>query len=361
MYTPTPRSTIETQIVTKYEAELGTTVPLIRRVFVRITSRALSGVFWVLQHLVAWAMKQIFIQFMDADFLQYLADWYGLPRKSATTAILSVTIAGETGTIINEGTLATYGALVYTARALVTITGGTASAEFSCLTSGTAGNLESGTLLALPSPLIGVTSLTVSGLSVTAIDAEDVEDWRARLKLRMQTAPQGGAYGDYVRWALEVSGIVAAYVKRTGTDIFVYPLIAKTGASRVPDSAKLAEVQTYLQYPGRRPLCATVYAASSTERTVAATITGLTPNDDTTKAAIVSDFDKYIYAAYPKQYPDEVAPTDVLSAGSVWAIVIARGAVATSITLSVSGIGANVPSYTLPIGEIAKPGTLVWA
>lgn len=361
MYTPPPRATIESQIITKYESELGTTIPLIRRAFVRITAITLSGPFWLLHQLVAWAMKQIFIQFMSPEYLQYLADWYGLPRKSATTAIITATVAGTNGKTVDAGTFATYGSLVFSTRSAVVITDGSASVELSCLTAGSAGNVSAGTVLGFPHPLDGVDSMTVSALSVTAIDQEALEDWRARIKSRMQVAPQGGAAGDYVRWALEVSGIVAAHAKRAVTDIFVYPLVAKTGADRVPDTAKLAEVQTYLQYPGRRPLCATVYSAAATERTVSATITGLSPNDEATKARIVEAFDTYVYAAYPKQFTDEINPTDVLSAGSVWAMIIAQGAIASAVSLTISGIGSVVTSYQLPIGEIAKPGSITWA
>lgn len=360
MYTPTPRATIEAQIISKYEAELGTSVPILRRAFVRITAIAFSGVIWLMHHLVAWAMKQIFIQLMDADYLEYFGDWYGLPRKSASVAIITADVSGTNGTELRAGVLALYGSLVFTIRSTKTIAGGVAEIELEALTAGVSGNLETGTVLALPAPLVGVDSIVVTGILVPGVEKEDVEDWRSRLKARMQTAPQGGAFGDYIRWACEVAGIVAAHVKRSGTDVFVYPLTAKTGASRIPAAGKLAETQDYLQDPVRRPLCATVYAYAATERTVAATITGLTPNDEDTKAGIVADFNKYVYAAYPKQYSDEANPTDVISAGGVWAILIARGAIATAVSLSVSGIGSGVPSYTLPIGEIASPGVVSW-
>jgi uncharacterized phage protein gp47/JayE len=360
MYTPPARSTIETQIITKYENELGTKVPLMKRALVRIIAKSVSGPLWLLHWLIVWAMKQIFIQLMDDEYLQYLADWYGLPRKSATTAILTTTVAGTSGTVLVAGTLATFNGLVFSARKAATITGDGATVEIECLTAGIGGNIEIGSELSFPSPLLGVTSMTVTDISVEGEDQEAIDDWRARIWARMQTAPQGGAIGDYIRWACEVSGIVTAYVKRSDTDVYVYPLADTTGTARVPNTAKITETETYLQDPIRRPLCATVYVKPTTERTISASITGLSPNDDTTKANILSAFNKYIYAAYPKQYSDEVNSTETVSAGGVWAIVIANGAIATAISLTVSGIGAGTPSYALPVGEIAAPGGIIW-
>lgn len=361
MYTPPARATLENQLITAMEGELGTTTPLFKASFIRVLAKALSGVFWLLHQLVAWAMKQIFPQFMDAEYLAHLADWYNLPRKPATTAILAVTITGIDGTMLDSGTLVTTGDVVFVTRSQITIDAGTAPVEVEALAAGTTGNIEVGTELSLPSPVAGVTSIVVSSVSVEAEDEEILDDWRARIVQRMQTPPQGGATGDYIGWACEVSGIVAAFVKRSGSDVFVYPLAAKTGSARIPDSAKIAEVQDYLQDPIRRPLCATVYAYPATERTVSVVVTGVVPADANTKASIVADVEDYIYAAYPKQYSDEPYPKNVISIAGVWSIIIANGATATDVSLTVSGIGAGVTSYTLPVGEIAAPGGITWA
>jgi len=360
MYTPEARETIEKRIMNGYISELGSTVPIFRRAFVRIQAKVIAGVVWAMQHLVAWAMKQIFIQLMDTDFLQYLADWYNLPRKAASTAILTATATGDSGTQIDAGRLVSFGSIVFSVRTLATLVDGSVTFEIECLTAGADGNLEAGTVLSFPSPVIGVTSIEVAGISVEGKDIEDKEVWRARIRARMRTAPQGGAYGDYIQWACEVPGIVAAYVKRTETGVYVYPLAAKTGPSRVPGTAKITEVQTYIQDPIRRPLCANVYALPALERTVAATITGLDPVDEVMKSNIVTAFEKYVYGAYPRQFSDETNPTNMISVGGVWAIIIAQGAIAAAVSLTISGIGAGSASYMLPIGEIAKPGVVAW-
>jgi len=361
VYTPPTRASIEAQIIASVEGKIGTSIPILARAVVRVFAVALSGALALLYQVILWAMRQIHPQTADAEFLAYLGERYAMPRRAATTAILAITITGAEDTVVAAGTLWAYGSLVFTQSADVTIIGGTASAQVEALVAGISGNLAPATELALPSPIAGITSAVVASLSVAAIDAETVASYRARIIQRMRNQPQGGATGDYVRWAMEVAGIEFAHATRSGTDVYVYPLAALTGAARIPEAGKIAEVQSYLQDPLRRPLCATVYAQAPTERTVDVSITGVSPADAATKARIEAAFESYIYAAYPKQFSDDPAPTDVISLAAVWALVIASVAVATAVTLTISGIGSGVTTYTLPIGEIAKPGTVTWA
>jgi hypothetical protein len=137
-----------------------------------------------------------------------------------------------------------------------------------------------------------------------------------------------------------------------------------TGIARVPGAPKLAEVLAYLNDPIRKPLAANVYAPAPTERTCAITITAATINGNalsaTQKQAVQDATDAALYASYPRQYPDEPAPTDTVSVGMVWAALQAIGSTATSVSINISGIGGG--PYVLPIGEIIKPsGAITWA
>jgi uncharacterized phage protein gp47/JayE len=172
----------------------------------------------------------------------------------------------------------------------------------------------------------------------------------------MQSQPQGGAAPDYVKWAREVAGVVKALAFNISAgNVTVYPLQAITGTGRIPAAGKITEVTNYLAATERRPLCATVTAAAMTELANNVTITGLSPNDAATKAAIVASLTTYHYAAYPKQYPDEPNPTATLSVAAIWGAIAAAGATATAVSMS---LGVN---YTLANGEIVKLGTVSWA
>jgi uncharacterized phage protein gp47/JayE len=258
--------------------------------------------------------------------------------------------------------------IIYQQTADVTIIGGVAAPIITCLTLGTAGNLADGAPLTLVSPVAGIVSDAVvdtSGTITAGIDLQSVADWRAEVMTRIRYRPQGGAVPDYIIWALEVPGIIKAFVKSPAPgDVNVYPLIALTGAARVPAALKLAEVLAYLTDPIRKPLAANVYALAATERTCAVTITSATINGSALSAAqkqsVQDASDAALYASYPRQYPDEPAPTDTISTGIIWAALVAIGATATGVTINISGIGGG--PYVLPLGEIIKPnGVITWA
>jgi uncharacterized phage protein gp47/JayE len=360
MYTPPTTAEIETEIISRIESAIGQTVPILPVAFARVLAAALSGPIALLYRVIAWAARQIVPQTADIEALTYLGDQYGLSRNPSVAAILSLSVAGDDGTEIPAGTIWTASGRTYSQTALAVIAGGTALASVKASDGGSAGNLANGATVSPSSPIAGVTSATVASTLTTGTDEETIDTFRARVIQRMRAQPQGGSAADYVRWALEVSGIAAAYAYRVGTDVVVYPLIALDGAGRIPGAPKLAEVQAYLQAPERRPLCATVYALGATERTVSVTITGLSPADAATKAAIVSAIESYLYSRYPRQYSDEPLATDTVAVAAIWSIIFAAGAVAAAVTMSVSGIG-TAPTYVLAPGEIAAPGAVTWA
>lgn len=353
-------TTIRDQIISDISARIGAAVPILPKAFIRVLATALAGVLALLYRFGGWVYRQIFAATADDAALANIATQYGIVRTPAVAAKLTATATGTDGTSIPAGTFWTVGGLIYTQDTLQVISSGVATIAVTCLTAGAAGN--SAGILSVVSPIAGMTSTaTITATTTYGVGAEDLEAYRARAVQRMQNKPQGGAAADYVMWALEVAGIVKAFAFRlTAGYVTVYPLIATTGASRVPAAPKITEVQNYVADVGRRPLCANVSAAAMTEKTVDVMITGISPSDATTKALIVADITAYLYAAYPRQYPDEVAPTDVLSAAAIWGIVAAQGAIASAVAMTVSGIG-TVTSYTLAVSEIAKIGTVTWA
>ena len=82
--------------------------------------------------------------------------------------------------------------------------------------------------------------------------------------------------------------------------------------------------------------------------------------DEAEKAAIQAELERYLYAAYPRQYPDEENPTNVISVAAIWAAILAAGAAAASVTMTVSGTGA-VTRYELANSDLCKLGTITWA
>lgn len=80
---------------------------------------------------------------------------------------------------------------------------------------GANGNADAGTVLTLDVNIAGVEAqLTLIEAAIGGADIEDEEAFRSRGLLSWQEPPQGGSDTDYKKWALEVSGVTRAWVKR---------------------------------------------------------------------------------------------------------------------------------------------------
>jgi uncharacterized phage protein gp47/JayE len=360
-YTPPTIAAIKAQIISDVEGRIGSSVPILMKAFVRVLATALSGVITLIYRFGAWILRQIFPQTADDEWLVFIGGQYGLTRTPAVKSRMTATATGTNGTIIAAGTLWYLGDYAYSQTAAEEIVAGTATVTVECMTSGEAGNLSIADEITLCSPIAGVNAIAaIASIVTTGEDQETTEDLRTRVMERIQRQPQGGAAQDYVAWAREVAGIVKVFAFRTDPgEVTIYPLQAITGVDRIPAPAKITEVLAYVSDTVRRPLCADVLVVAPTELTVNITITGLLPNEVAKKTEIETASETYLYAAYPRQYPDEVGATDVISIAAIWAIIAAAEATASAATMTVGGTPAT--SYTLAENEITKLGTITWA
>lgn len=355
---------LESQIVTAIEGKIGQTVPAFIRAFFRILAKGVAGVLSLGYRFASWCLDQTQPATANEFWLTIWGNRYGVIRAPAVAWRGTATATGINGTDIPAGTLwQTSANVVYSQESLVTIAGGTATVTIKALTRGTGSSLADTTPLTTVSPIAGSDNTAEVASTLTdGVDKQPLEEYRAEVMNRIAYRPQGGAIPDYVIWAREVPGIVAAFVEGGGGDVTVYPLIALTGVARVPGAPKIAEVLAYLTDPIRKPLGANIFVLAATERTCAVTVTtGTIGGVALTTGQKISVEDAVyasIYASYPKQYPDQVDPTDQVEPGMVWDALRAIGATAADVSVNVSGIGGP---HILPIGEIVKPGVFTWA
>jgi len=351
---------IRDQIVADIEGKIGQTIPAAPKAFFRVLATALAGVLALLYRFGGWAYRQIFPQTADADGLALIGEQYGLVRGAAVAAVFQAEATGTEDTIIPAGTLWTLDVIVYEQKDAVTISSGVATIILEALTTGDDTNRTAGDVLSIVSPLAGVDQeITAGATTTTGEDAEDLETYRARILTRLRNRPQGGATPDYVTWALEVAGIVKAFAFRTDAgEVTVYPLVALTG-TRIPNGAKLLEVQGYLQDTVRRPLCANVLAAAMTERILTPTVTAVSPDTTAMREAVEDAWEAYLLRAFPVQYLDEANPTNIISLAALYSEAIGAGVNSITLTMSLDG-GGSIAAYQLDESEIVKLGTTVW-
>jgi uncharacterized phage protein gp47/JayE len=358
--TPTPAQ-IYAQKIADFESALAQTMPSVSKSFYRTWAKSDSLSEAGIYEYAKWLYKQIFPQTQDEEALMYLGGRFGITRTAATSAILAATATGENDTIIPAGTLWQFNGIVYSQSDDVIIATGTATIEIESLTLGSDGNIDNGGSVSLVSPLAGVDDdATITSTTTEGEDAEEIEDYRSRVISRMSQQPQGGATPDYIQWALEVAGIVKAFAFNDGpNNVIVYPLQSLT-TDRIPAAPKLAEVETYLNDTGRKPLCANVSAEAMTEREITLTVSSINPDNVATKAAIELAINDYLLTCFPLQYPDESNPTNIISLSTLYAEARGAGANSISMTMTIDGVPGDIEAYTLQDSEIVKLADIVW-
>jgi uncharacterized phage protein gp47/JayE len=165
---------------------------------------------------IDWGARQ-FIPSEDSD-LDSLLRWSNNlltpPQTPASPASGDVTFTGTDTTVIPIGTEVTNrDGASFTTDAQYVISGTTITGSVTAVVAGVAGNTLEGAAVFLSAPISGIESeaiVAAGGLSGGA-DDEDKFGVLARLRNRFQSAPRGGASGDFAAWALEISGVDRAY------------------------------------------------------------------------------------------------------------------------------------------------------
>lgn len=248
-----------------------------------------------------------------------LAGWMalkGVYRKPASAAkSASVQATGTVGATLAAGTVINRSdACQYTLDNALTIgAGGTGTAPVTAVLpdistdatgGGAAGNADAGTILTLDVNAPGINSqLTLITAATGGANIEDAEDFRSRGLFAFQNPPQGGSDADYKQWALSVSGVTRAWVKRrivgAGT-VGVYIMcdnnsnngfpVGTDGISQLEDwgavkaTGDQLSVADYI-YPLQTDT-AIVYVCSPVRKIINFVIAGISSADSTTVTAI---------------------------------------------------------------------------
>ncbi|MCP1242915.1 hypothetical protein GOB86_09425 [Acetobacter lambici] len=176
---------------------------------------------WISQQAVPWTATD-----------EYLESWgtlKGVTRKapSAASGNVAFNVTGD-GTIPAGTGIALAGGLTATTTADSTTSNSIATAPATCSVTGSAGNLPSGSIATLSSPVPGIQTVgLVSAAFGGGADIEEEEDFRSRVLLAWQGDGENGKKQDYIDWALAVPGVSRAWVNPLGFGagtVVVYPM-----------------------------------------------------------------------------------------------------------------------------------------
>jgi uncharacterized phage protein gp47/JayE len=385
--TPTPTTQqLNDQIITDLAGALEQTIPILPKSFLRVLARVLAAVAVLLFKYAGFLALQIFVAHATYELTTFLGqkvrplEMWGLligagPKRAATAGEFTVTLTVLATGELKAGTklVRSETGVIYEVAFSRTVSDTSFNATIRPISdqkggdgSGTIGNLAVGDKVSFANspPFVG-SEATVSAILKTGADAETVEAYRARIILRFQRKPQGGAYADYQAWGEEAEGIARVY-PYTGlpgeVELFVE---SETEPDGIPTSDQLTAVWYAVHYEpdgtnsgiaNRRPITAAINVRKISRTLIDVTVIGLSPNTPENQTAISDGLAELFYSKEPfieglSTLPRNDRITAAEAGGLVNGIVDSLGATVNSVSLS-SGV-----AITLSQGEKAKLGT----
>lgn len=389
-------------IIAQIEAELSQTIPLLPKAFIRVLAKALGGVYVLLYKYCGFIFLQLFVDSASNELttingkeirpLNEYGVLVGVGEQTPATAaeftfrfipILPTgasTLSGGTPVLSDSNgvTYVTVGDVSYGgggAPAFEDVTVRAASDQNGGNGAGVIGNLDAGETLSFVAPPANIErDGTIQSVDVVGADEEDIDVYRARIKARFQTPPQGGAYADYAIWGETVAGIVNVY-PYTGDpgQVDVYSEVdTSIDSDGIPNAAKLTEVYDAIELDdgglaSRRPANAYVNSLPISRTSFEVQVEGLTVDNETEAQTAIEtevenwflDREPYIPGWSVGVRKDQISEAAV--AGIVNDVVASLGGLFTGVQLLEGAVsGTPFTIRTLTEGEKAKAATVTF-
>lgn len=210
-------------LITSLQNQFGITIPANLKNYLKGLAGAWSSQVKSLYRYIASVQKNVAPDTADSVTQGGTLERFGniyLQRNPfpATEGQYIVSVSGNAGAVIDAGTqfssdpASLSPGYLFQLDTTYTLTGSGDTITLRALTGGTIANLVTGNTLTCVKPLANINMpVTVTSVSVNAIDAETIPQYRKTTLLHMQLAPQGGASPDYRIWGSDVDGVANIY------------------------------------------------------------------------------------------------------------------------------------------------------
>ncbi len=291
-----------TELIARAQDDIDARLPgadsRLRRSAVGVLATTHAGAVHGLYGFLDYLARQILPDTAEAAELERHASIWGVSRKPATLSAGSATATGVNGSIIPAGAvLQRAGGLEYVTQAEATIAAGVATLSLASSAAGVATVASAGAKLTFVSPVAGVAAqVVVAGDGLTGgAEAESDALLRERLLARIRQAPEGGALHDYKAWTLQVAEVTRVWVfpgwMGAGTVGIAFMMDGRVDP--FPLEADVEAVEAHLAVLA--PVTADLVVFSPTPAPINPVITGLTPDDAETRAAVAAEIDDLLF------------------------------------------------------------------
>lgn len=182
----------------------------------------------------------------------------GMSRRSATAATGRLTVTGDAGTVIQEGSLFSTASVNedptvdYKALSTVEIpSSGTATVNVQCTQTGLVGNAPAGTVIMVSSRITGIASVINDDAISGGTEDETDESLSARIVEydKSQGDSFTGCVADYKRWATSVAGVGEATVTPASDNSGTVTIVITDSNGEPATSELCTAVYNYIMAP----------------------------------------------------------------------------------------------------------------
>jgi uncharacterized phage protein gp47/JayE len=277
----------------------------------RVLSDGVSGLAHLVLRYIDWLAKQIMPDSAETEWLDrhgqiWLTNADGTKgRKAAEYATGTVTVTGTQGVVVPAAAQLNTPEISFETLQAVTVSGGGSDVPVRALDPGALGNLVVGATLQFDIAIDGVDGTAIAENDFQGgADTETDDDLRARVLERIQQPPMGGSQEDYVRWALEVSGVTRAWASPNemgiGTIVVRFMMdILRASSNGVPTAEDVLRVAAWID--SKRPVAVKdCFTVAPIPFPLNMHVTALATDNSATRAGIESELrEMFLNESYP--------------------------------------------------------------
>lgn len=245
-----------------YTETAGDKVNLVEGGFAWDTLAANSKEFEKAYAEMALIIEASFPQTSWGDWLTKKAEEHGIIRQEATNSSVILTVTGQAGTTVQEGSLFSTndGKNFITVETKRIESTGTVDIKAQSQDVGVSCNVDAETIVKIPMSIYGVSSVINKSAAYDGFDEETDEELLERLLFKVRQPATSGNKNHYIIWATNVEGVGGVKVLPLWNGNGTVKVIITNAENEIASEDLIAKVQNYIDE--QRPIGATVTVVS---------------------------------------------------------------------------------------------------